>query len=95
MPSDKHKIRTAWAKDLIFSVLNITLSRDVPFHHQQQLQHLQHSATFVSIVLLFFLHNYIDVGDNLWRHLMASVMDIKIAEALLTLFFCIQCYEMT
>jgi len=32
MPSDKHNSRTAWARDLISSLINVASSRDVPFH---------------------------------------------------------------
>ena len=38
MPSDKHNSRTARARDLISSLINIASSRDVPFHQLQLLQ---------------------------------------------------------
>jgi len=49
MPSDKYNSRTARARDLISSLINITSSRDVPFHQPQQLQCLYHGATFVPL----------------------------------------------
>jgi len=49
MPSDKHNTRTARARDLISSLIDITLSQDVPFYQLQQLQCLHHGATFVPL----------------------------------------------
>jgi len=49
MPSDKHNSRTAWARDLFSSVINVALSQDVPFHQLQLLQCLHHGATFVPL----------------------------------------------
>ena len=46
MPSDKHNSRTAWARDLISSLINVASSRDVPFHQPQLLQCLYQGATF-------------------------------------------------
>ena len=48
MPSEKHNSRTAWARDLISSLINVASSQDVPFHQPQllQLQCLHHGATF-------------------------------------------------
>ena len=39
----------ARARDLISSLINVALSRDVPFHQPQQLQCLHHGATFVPL----------------------------------------------
>ena len=42
MPSDKHNLTTARATDLISSLINIALFRDVPFHQVQKLKCLHH-----------------------------------------------------
>ena len=83
MPSDKHNLRMARGRDLISSLINV---RDVPFPQPQQLQCLQlhHGATFVSLcapILSSQLHKATICG----RQSMASVQDIKMAEALLML----------
>ena len=91
MPSDKHNSRTARAKDLISSLINVALSWDVPFHQPQQLQCLHHGTTFVPLwspILSSQLHKVTICGG----HIMASVRDIQIAEALLTL--CLAYYVM-
>jgi len=91
MPSDKHNSRTARARDLISSLINVALSRDVPFHQPQQLQCLHHGATFVPLwspILSSQLCKVTICG----RHVMASVRDIKIAVALLIL--CLAYYVM-
>jgi len=91
MPSDKHNSRTARARDLISSLINVALSWDVPFHQPQQLQCLHHGATFVpfwSPILSSQPRKVTICG----RHVMASVRDIQIAEALLTL--CLAYYVM-
>jgi len=36
MPSDKHNSRTAWARDLISSLINVASFQDVPFHQWLQ-----------------------------------------------------------
>ena len=56
MPSDKHNLRTAGARDLISSLINVTSSGDVPFHQPQLLQCLHQGATFVPLwcPILFF-----------------------------------------
>ena len=47
MPSDKHKSRMVRARDLISSLINVTSSRDVPFHHRSSYSvSLHHGATF-------------------------------------------------
>jgi len=46
MPSDKHNSRTARARDLISSLINVASFRDVSFHQLQPLQCLHHCATF-------------------------------------------------
>ena len=45
MPSGKHNSIIAMATGLIFSLINVTSSRDVPFRHPQQLQCLHHGST--------------------------------------------------
>ena len=88
MPSDKHNSR---ATHLISSLINITSSQDVPFHLPQQLQCLHHGATFVPLwspILSSQPRKVMICG----RHVMASVRDIQIAEALLTL--CLAYYVM-
>ena len=45
MPSDKHNSIAAIATALISSLLNVALSRDVPFCQPQQLQCLYHGST--------------------------------------------------
>ena len=91
MPSDKHNSRTAGARDLISSLINVALSWDVPFHQPQLLQCLHQGATFVPFDLPFFSsqpHKVMICG----RHKTASVRDIKIDEALLML--CLTYYVM-
>ena len=85
MPSDKHNSRTTQAIDLISSLINIALSRDVPFHQLQQLQCLHHGATYIPLCAPIFLHNHIYV-TICSRPIMASVWGIRIAEALFILF---------
>ena len=46
MPSDKHNSKTAGARDLISSLINIASARDVPFHQPKQLKCLHHGVTF-------------------------------------------------
>ena len=79
MPSDKHNSRTARARDLVSLPINIASSQDVSFHQPQELQCLHHGATFVPLWSPI-LYNRI-----CGRHIMASVWDIKIAEAFLIL----------
>ena len=88
MPSDK---RTARARDLISSLINIASSQNVPFHQPQQLQCLHCGATFVPLwspILSSQPHKVTICG----KHVMASVPDIQIAEVLLTL--CLAYYVM-
>ena len=44
MSSDKHNSRTARARDLIYSLINVAWSQDVPFHQPQQLQCLHYGT---------------------------------------------------
>ena len=91
MPSEKHNSRTTRVRDLISSLINVALSRDVPFHQPQQLWCLHHDATFAPLwfpILSSQPHKVTTCG----RHVMASVQYIKIAEALLTL--CLAYYVM-
>ena len=86
-----HNSRMARDRDLISSLINVALSRDVPFHQLQQLQCLHQGATFTPLwspILSSQLHNVMICG----RHVMVSVQDIKIAEALLIL--CLAYYAM-
>jgi len=91
MPSDKHNSRTARARDLISLLINVTSSQDVPFHQLQQLQYLHHGATFVPLwsPILSSQPRKVTICS---RHVMASVRDIQIAEALFTL--CLAYYVM-
>jgi len=84
MPSVKHNSRAARARDLISSLINVALSRDVPFHQLQQLQCLHHGATFVPLWSPILSSQPLK-GTIRGRHVMASVRDIQIAEAFLTL----------
>jgi len=91
MPTGKHNSRMARARDLISSLINVASSRDVPFHQPQQLQCWHHGATFVPLwspILSSQLRKVTICG----RHAMASVRDIQITEALLTL--CLAYYVM-
>jgi len=81
MPSDKHNLRTARARDLISSLISITSSGDVPFHQPQLLQCLHHGAAFEPhCVPILSLQPRI--GDNL--QLTRNVQVTNIADTLLT-----------
>ena len=86
MPSDKHNSRTARARYLISSLINVASSRDVPFNQPQLLQCLHQGVTFVPLwsPILFFSTAY--KVTICGRHEMASIQHIKIDEALLVLF---------
>jgi len=84
MFSDKHNSRIARPRDLISSLINVTLSQDVPFHQPQQLQCLNHGANSVPLCATN-LHTKPLKMTICGRHIMASVQDIKIAEPLLIL----------
>ena len=91
MPSDKHNSRITRARDLISSLINVALSRDVPFHQPQLLQCLHQGAIFVPLwspILSSQLRKVTICG----RHVIASVRDIQIAKAFLTL--CLACSVM-
>ena len=88
MPSGKHNLRMARVRGLIFSLINIASSRDVPFHQSQQLQCLDQGATFVPHWSLIHSSQLCKVTI----YIMASVQGIKIAEGLLTL--CLAHYVM-
>jgi len=92
MPSDKHNSRTARARDLIPSLINVASSRDVHFHQPQQPQWLHNGATFVPLwsPILSSLPRRVTICG---RHIMASVRNIQITEALLTLCLALVCYE--
>jgi len=91
MPSDKHNLKTARDKDLISSLINVTSSLDVSFQQPQQLQCLHHGDTFVLLwsPIVFSQQRKVTICG---RHVMASVQDIQIAEALLVL--CLVYYVM-
>jgi len=87
MPLDKHNSRIARAMDLLFSLTNVTLSRDVPIYQPQQLNSSHHGATFVPLCapILFSQPHKVTICG---RHVMALVGDIKITEALLLITIC-------
>jgi len=89
MPSDKHNSRTARARDLISSLINVDSSRDVHFHQPQQLHAVLGSWCYLCTPLIS--HSFFTTAIC-GRHVMASVRDIQIAEALLTL--CLAYYVM-
>jgi len=92
MPSDKHNSRMARARDLIFSLINIISSRDVPFTNRRSyVQCLHHGATFVSLWSPIF-SSQPRKATICSTHIMASMRDIKITEALLIL--CLAYYVM-
>ena len=91
MPSDKHNSRTARARDLISTLIKVVSSRDVPFHQPQQLQFLHHGATYV-LLWSPILSSQPRKVTICGRYIMASVQNIKIAEALLIL--CLAYYVM-
>jgi len=76
---------------LISSLIIIASSQDVPFHQPQQLQCLHHGATFVPLWSPILSSQPCKV-TICGRHVMASVQDIQIAEALLVL--CLGYYVM-
>jgi len=84
MPSDKYNSRMARARDLISSLIKVASSRDVPFHQLQELQCLHDGATFVPLwsPILSSQPRKVTICG---RHVMASVQDIQITEALLIL----------
>ena len=81
IPSDKHNLITARARDLISSLINIASSRDMPFHQPQQLHCLHNGPIFVPLCAPI-LSSQLHIGDD---HLMASVWGIKIADTLFIL----------
>jgi len=91
MRLDNHKSRTAGARDLIFSLINVASSRDVPFQELQLLQCLHQGVTFCIPLISHFSSQPREVMIC-GRHGMASVQDIKIDEALLML--CLAYYVM-
>jgi len=86
MPSDKRNSRTAGVRDLISSLINVASSWDAPFHQPQQLQRLHQGVTFVPLwpSILSSQPRKVTICG---RHVMASIQDIQITEALLTLCF--------
>ena len=77
-PSDKHNSRTAWARDLISSLINVASSWDLSFHQPQQLQCLHHGTTFIPLwsPILSSQSRKVTICG---RHLMASVRGIQLA----------------
>ena len=53
MPSDKRNLIMSIAEGLIFSLLNVALSGNVPFHQLQQLQCLYPELPFVVLCTPF------------------------------------------
>ena len=47
MPPAKYNSTMNKAKGLIFSLFDVALSRDVPFHQPQYTQHMHHVFAFV------------------------------------------------
>ena len=83
MPSDNiASSRMARATDLISSLINAASS---PCHQPQQLPCLHHDATFVCLCALTLSSQPHEV-TICHRHIMASVRDIKITEALFIQF---------
>ena len=63
MPSDKHNSRTARARDLISSLINVASSRDVPFHQPQLLQcFMAHFSS--TCILCIFCYGWMDCRDT-------------------------------
>jgi len=87
MPSDKHNSRMARARDLISSLINVTSSQDVSFHQPQQLQCLHHGVPSFVLLWSSILSSQPHKVTICGRHVMTSVRDIQITEALLTLCF--------
>ena len=88
MPSNKHNSRTARARDLISLLINVALSQDVFFTNCSS-----YSACIMVLSLYpFDLPSQPHKVTVFGRHAMASVRDINIAEALLTL--CLAYYAM-
>ena len=86
MPSDKHTSRTAKAKDLISSLINVTLSGMCLFTNRSSYSACINVVPLYPFDLPFFLHKV-----TIWgRHIMASMRNMQIAEALLTLVSCSQ-----
>ena len=85
MPSDKHNSRTARVNyELDFFTNQYCFVPRCAFHLPQQLQCLHHGTTLIPPILSSQPHKVTICG----RHIMGSVRDIKITEALLIL-----CYE--
>ena len=89
LTSDKYNSRTAWAKDLISSLINVASSWDVPFHQPQPLHCLHQALYRFDLPFFSFQPRNVTICG---RHKMASVRDIKIDEALLVL--CLAYYVM-
>ena len=68
----------ARARELISSLINVASSWDLLFHQLKELQCLHHGATFV----LLWSPILSSQPRNGFRHIMASVLNIKITEAL-------------
>ena len=86
MPLDKHNSRTARARDFISSLINIVRPDMCLFTN--------HSCYSVCIRVLPLYFDLLTTAEVTicGRHIMASVQDIKIAEALLIL--CLAYYVM-
>ena len=84
MPSDKHNSRTDRARDLISSLINVAWFWDVPLHQPWLLQCVLPLYPF-DLPFFFSQPRKVTICSS---HIMASVRDIKIAEALLVVCHC-------
>ena len=99
MPSGKCNLITAKAMGLIFSLFNVTSSRDVPFGIPQYVQCTHHGLTFVFFCVPFLFAESQGVDSTVARCMASlqyvckqessdfSVVTGWIAETILTLFF--------
>ena len=76
MFSDKHNSRIARPRNLTSSLINVTLSQDVPFHQPQQLQCLNHGATSVPLCATNLQTNPLKM-TICGRHVMARHKDCR------------------
>ena len=84
MPLDKHDLRMARATDLIFSLINVTSSRDVSVHCSSYSAYIMVLPLY-PFVCSFSFHNCVLVMIC-HRCVMASVQEIKIPETRRILF---------
>ena len=91
MPSDKHYSRTARARDLISSLINVASSQDTPFHQNRSCYSARIRVLPLYPFDLPFFSSQLCKVTICSRHEMASVQDIKITRAMP----CLLCYEMS